>query len=159
MTGQNAAVPSVAPRRSKRLTALPALGPLYLVGIVVCATLVVEAFVDGRYTDPMLIPLVVLLTAAYGGLRQGIYLVGDQLVLRFGLGRTVVALSRVREFTIRPLPGRAGKRLLHLELLDGTQVATSVGVSRNLFSPVVRLPFEKLVALVEQLDTHRRQSH
>ncbi|RKE12671.1 hypothetical protein C8E86_7613 [Catellatospora citrea] len=159
MTGQNAAVPSVAPRRSKRLTPLPALGPLYLVGIAICATLVVEAFVDGRYTDPMLIPLVVLLIAAYGGLRQGIYLVGDQLILRFGLGRTVVALSRVREFTIRPLPGRVGTRLLHLELLDGTQVATSVGVSRNLFSPVVRLPFEKLVALVEQLDTHRRQFH
>ncbi|WP_144120988.1 hypothetical protein [Catellatospora sichuanensis] len=152
-------MPSVALRRSKRLTPLPALGPLYLVGVAICGTLVVEALVDGRYADPMLIPSVVLLIAAYAGLRQGVYLVGDQLILRFGLGRTVVALSRVREFTIRPRPGRAGKRLLHLELLDGTQVPTSVGVSRNLFSPVVRLPFEKLVALVEQLDVHRRQSH
>ncbi|MFD0599083.1 hypothetical protein ACFQZ4_47880 [Catellatospora coxensis] len=91
-------------------------------------------------------------------MRQGLYLVGEQLVLRHGLGSSVVALNRVREFTLRPEPGKAGKRLLWVELLDGTQVPTGVGVSRNLFSPVVRMPFEKLVALVEQLDTHRRQA-
>ncbi|WP_155370743.1 hypothetical protein [Catellatospora vulcania] len=152
-------MPPVAVRRSKRLTPLPALGPLYLVGIAICGALAVEALADGRYRDPMLLPLAVLFAAAYIGLRQGVYLAGDQLILRFGLGRTVIGMSQVREFTIRPQPGRAAKRLLHLELLDGTQVPTSVGVSRNLFSPVVRMPFEKLVALVEQLDEHRRQSH
>ncbi|MEV0461273.1 hypothetical protein [Catellatospora methionotrophica] len=149
-------MPSVAVRRSKRLTPLPALGPLYLVVLVICGALAVEAFADGRYADPMLIPLAVLLVAAYGGLRQGVYLAGDQLILRFGLGRTVVGLNGVREFTIRPQP--SGKRLLFLELLDGTQVPIGVGVSRNLFSPVVRMPFEKLVALVELLDTRRRQA-
>lgn len=159
MTGQNAPVPSVSVRRSKRLTPLPALGPLYLVLVVTCGVLVVEALAGGRYADPKLIPLLVICGAAYAGLRQGVYLVGDQLVLRLGLGSSVIALNRVREFTLRPEPGKAGKRLLWVELLDGTQVPTSVGVSRNLFSPVVRMPFEKLVALVEQLDTHRRQAN
>lgn len=158
VTGQNARVLRVSLRRSRRLTPLPALGPLYLVGVVVCGVLVVEALVDGRNTDPMLIPVLALFAAAYGGLRQGVYLVGDQLVLQFALSRTVIALNQVRSFTIPPQPGRPGKRLLRIELLDGTEVPTHVGVSRNLFSPAVRLPFEKLVALVEQLDAHRRQA-
>jgi hypothetical protein len=151
-------VPLVSAGRSRRLTPLPALGPLYLVGLAVCVALVIEAVLDGRYTDPALLPLAVLAAACFIGLQQGIWVTGELLVLRFALTRTAVPLRDVRAFTIRHEPGRGGgRRLLQIELLDGREVRTHVGVSRNLFSPAVRMPFEKLVALVEHLDELRRR--
>lgn len=152
-------VAPLAVGRSQRLTPLPALGPLYLVGLVICVILFVEAMRDGRYTDPMLVALVLLGGACYLGVQQGVYLVGDRVVLRFPLARTAIPLRDVRAFTIRHEDGSLGdKRVLWIELNDGGEFRTHVGVSRNLFTPAVRMPFEKMVALVEHLDQHRRQA-
>ncbi|MFD0599082.1 hypothetical protein ACFQZ4_47875 [Catellatospora coxensis] len=60
-------MPSVSVRRVKRLTPLPALGPLYLVLVVICGALVLEALIAGRYAEPRLIPLLIIFGAAYGG--------------------------------------------------------------------------------------------
>jgi hypothetical protein len=151
-------VPPLTVRRAARLTPLPAFGPLYLVGLAICVALAIEAVMDGRYTDPALLPLAALAAACYVGLQQGVWVDGDLLILRFAGARTTIPLRDVRAFTIRHQPGwGGGKRMLWVELLDGGEVRTHVGVSRNLFSPAVRLPLEKMVALVERLDEHRRQ--
>ncbi|MBV1855360.1 hypothetical protein [Catellatospora tritici] len=149
-------MPSVEFTRTTRLTPRPTLGLLYLVGTVLSALLLVATLIDRR-TDPLpTITLLVLLVGSQALYQQGIYLVGDRLLLRRPLSRTLVPLANLREAYIRPLPAKPERRLLHLELADGTVLRTHVGVTRSLFSPAIRVTFEQLVALVGTIDAHRR---
>ncbi|MDI1466268.1 hypothetical protein QEZ54_35355 [Catellatospora sp. KI3] len=143
--------------RTTRLTPRPALGLLYLVGTVLSALLLGATLVDRRIDPLPTITLMALLVGAQALYQQGIYLVGDQLLLRRPLSRTTVPLANLRAVYIRPLPARPQRRLLHLELADGTVVRTHVGVTGSLFSPAIRVTFDQLVALVGTIDGHRRR--
>ncbi|GHJ46378.1 hypothetical protein Cs7R123_37200 [Catellatospora sp. TT07R-123] len=151
-------MPSVQPVRTTRLTPRPTLGLLYLVGTVLSALLLAATLVDGRIDPPATVALLCLLVGSQLLYQRGIYLVGDRLLLRNPLSRTVVPLDRLRAVYIRPLPARPGSRLLHLELHDGTVLRTHVGVTRSPLSPAVKVSFEQLVGLVGTIDSHRRQA-
>jgi hypothetical protein len=145
-------------RRSARLTPRPTLGPLYFLGIVISAALLLTSVIDRRADVPVLLALVLLLAASYLCLQQGIYLSGESLVVQHPVQRTVIPLAQVQAFTIRPHTSRPDRKVLQIELVDGRQVQSQVGVTRSLFSPPIRVTFEQMVALVETLDSHRRRN-
>lgn len=150
-------MPLVTARRARRLTPLPWLAPLYLPGAAVSAVLLVTTVLNGTRDLPGMLAMLAVFGACYLGLHQGIYLSGDRIALQHPLRRTVIPLAQVKEFTIRPDERRPFRRLW-IELDDGTQIPTNVASGRSLLAPPIRPRFERLVALVERLDSARRET-